>query len=80
MITAKDARNKTERGKRTELEGELRFLNDAIVKEAERGNSVVRFEGLLSEEAAAFLIKYGFTVTTDMVKMHSVPYYSISWE
>lgn len=80
MITAKDARNKTEMGKRTELEGELQFLNDAIVKEAERGNYVVRFEGLLSEEAAAFLTKYGFKVTTDMVKMHSVPYYSISWE
>lgn len=80
MITAKDARVKTEKGKRTELEGELQFLNDAIVKEAERGNSVVRFEGLLSEEAAAFLTKYGFKVTTGMVKMYNVPYYSISWE
>lgn len=48
MITAKDARIKTEKRKCAALEEELQFLNDAIVKEAERGNSVIRFEGLLS--------------------------------
>ena len=80
MITAKDARIKSEMGKRTALERELCSLDNAIIEEAGKGNFVVSLEGLLSEEAAAFLAKYGFKVTTGKVDMYNTPYYSISWE